>query len=132
VQFYDVNGDGRKDILVSKGVNGVGLFTDVYKASPLVSVKEAPNKPLEIALRQNYPNPFNPTTSISYDLPSGANVRLKVYDVLGREVATLVDGFVEAGNHRETLHAAHLASGVYFYRIEAGSFVQTKKLLLLR
>ncbi len=88
--------------------------------------------PTEFALGQNYPNPFNPTSTINYDLPIDAHITLKVYDVLGKEVATLVDGFVEAGYHRETLDASQLSSGVYFYRIQAGGFVSTRKLLLLR
>jgi hypothetical protein len=136
VAFYDFNHDGRKDFIISKfGVNSQGrgwTYAETYLASTLVSVMEQTLLPSEIQLSSNYPNPFNPVTTISYDLPIGAHVSLMVYDVLGREVTTLVDGFVEAGYHRETLNAGRLASGVYFYRIQAGSFVQTKKLLLLR
>jgi hypothetical protein len=88
--------------------------------------------PTHFSLEQNYPNPFNPSTAISYDLPIAGRVTMKVYDVLGREVATLVDGFVEAGHHRETFDASRYTSGVYFYRLTAGDFTQTKKLLLLK
>ncbi len=139
IQFYDFNKDGRKDFIVSKAVyvDPPGYFrnyADIYVGTSLVSVNEHASQelPERVILYPNYPNPFNPTTSISYDLPASANVSLKVHDLLGREVATLVDGFVEAGHHNETLNAAHLASGVYFFRIRAGGFVQTKKLLLLR
>lgn len=100
------------------------------------SVSGAPESmtslPTEFALLQNYPNPFNPSTTIKYNLPMGAHVTLKVYDVLGREVLTLIDQQAEGGYHSATLDASRLSSGVYFYRMQAGSFAQTKKLLLLR
>lgn len=95
--------------------------------------------PNNFELAQNYPNPFNPTTIISYNIPSvisteGRNLRvqLKVYDILGNEVATLVDGFKEAGYHSVEFNAATLASGVYFYKLQAGSFTETKKMILIR
>jgi hypothetical protein len=80
----------------------------------------------------NYPNPFNPTTTIRYDLPVDARVSLKIYDILGREIMTLVDGFVAAGYHHVELDASKLASGVYFYRLTAGSFTAVRKMLLLQ
>jgi hypothetical protein len=83
-------------------------------------------------LLQNYPNPFNPTTLISYFLPKVSYVTLKVYDIIGREVATLVDGRQSAGYHNITFNARDLPSGVYLYRIQADKFMETKKLLLLR
>ena len=88
--------------------------------------------PSEFVLHQNYPNPFNPSTTIQYDLPADANVSLKVYDMLGREVLSLLDGFETAGYHQTTVDGTKLASGVYFYRIRAGSFTDVKKLLLLK
>ena len=83
-------------------------------------------------LDQNYPNPFNPSTKISYSLAERSNVSLKVYDVLGNEVANLVNGTQEAGSHSLTFDGANLASGLYIYKIQAGQFTQSKKMMLLK
>lgn len=88
--------------------------------------------PLTFAVHQNYPNPFNPTTTISFSLPSKLFVRLKVFDALGREVSTLLSEELSAGTYSRQWNAEGLASGVYFYRMQAGNFVETRKLLLLR
>ena len=88
--------------------------------------------PKKFELSQNYPNPFNPATTIKYSIPKTSFVKLKIYDILGREVATLVNEEKTAGNFEVSFNAANLSSGVYFYRIQAGSFVATKKLLLLK
>jgi photosystem II stability/assembly factor-like uncharacterized protein len=88
--------------------------------------------PKEFALDQNYPNPFNPTTTIDYDIPKPSYVVLSVYDILGRKVATLVDAGKAPGHYRATFDATKLPSGVYFYRFEAGTYHNTKKLLLLK
>jgi hypothetical protein len=93
---------------------------------------ESSGFPNEFQLHQNYPNPFNPTTSISYRLPSASSVRLAVYDMLGREVAVLVDGRKEAGNHIANFNASRLTSGVYFYRLTADGFQDTKQMVLVR
>ena len=90
------------------------------------------NTPSAFSLSQNYPNPFNPSTKISFALPKAGDVKLVVFDLLGREVATVVNEFKTAGNHTVDFNAASLASGVYFYRIEAGDFTATKKMLLLK
>ena len=90
----------------------------------------------EYQLEQNYPNPFNPTTMIQYSVVNTGNVSLKVYDVLGNEVATLVNEEKQPGNYevefQSTVSNQQLASGIYFYQLRAGEFVQTKKMLLLR
>jgi len=93
---------------------------------------EADNLPKEFRLFQNYPNPFNPTTTIRFDLPKRTFVTLKVYDVLGREVATLVSADLQPGEHKVDFNAFSLASGLYLYRLETKEFVQMKKLMLLR
>lgn len=86
----------------------------------------------EFSLKQNYPNPFNPTTSIAYHLPASSQVSLKVYDMLGREVAVLVDEHKAAGVHQVQFDSSGLSSGVYLYQISAGDFVSTKKMMLLK
>jgi hypothetical protein len=88
--------------------------------------------PNDFILSQNYPNPFNPETRIKFAIPSGSDVTLKVYDLLGREVATLVNERLQPGSFETTFDGSGLASGVYFYRLSAGSFVETKKLVMMR
>lgn len=90
------------------------------------------NLPTEYRLEQNYPNPFNPETTIGFALPQQAFVKLTLFDVLGREVARLVHKDLPAGEHRIILSAHHLPSGVYVYRMEANSFVQQKKLAVMK
>lgn len=88
--------------------------------------------PTGYALNQNYPNPFNPTTIISYQLPTTAFVRLRVFDVLGNQVASLVNNEQHAGYYNVTFNANKLTSGIYFYRLEAGTYSETKKLMLVK
>jgi hypothetical protein len=86
----------------------------------------------EYALAQNYPNPFNPSTKISWQLPVGSQITLKVYDILGREVATLVNEYKPSGKYETEFNAAALPSGVYFYQLKAGEYLNTKKMILLK
>lgn len=88
--------------------------------------------PVEFVLEQNYPNPFNPSTKISYRLPVSSSITLKVYDLTGREVATLVDEYKTAGSYVVDFNAEGLSSGMYFYKLQAGSLVETKKMILLK
>jgi hypothetical protein len=97
-----------------------------------VNDKRMASLPTLFELSQNFPNPFNPSTNINYRLPVAADVILKVYDVLGREVKTLVNGHQTAGIYSVKFNASNLASGVYFYTLQAGSYHDTKKLLLLK
>jgi len=90
------------------------------------------NLPDHYSLNQNYPNPFNPSTQIKYALPSAGHVTLAVYNVLGQRVTNLVDGFREAGEHTEQWDASGYGSGVYFYRLSAGSFTETKRMVLVK
>ena len=105
-----------------------------YEYSKIVEV-ELP-APKNYALYQNYPNPFNPSTRIQYQVSSSEHVTLKVYDVLGNEVATLVDEYKPAGSYEAEFQSAvgnmQLASGVYYYQLKAGDFIQTKKMILMR
>ncbi len=98
----------------------------------ITGVESSQEVPAGFVLEQNYPNPFNPTTTIIYQLPVVSNVTLIVYDLLGRPVATLVNEHQTAGRHSVKFDAGELPSGVYFYRLQAGSFVRTKKMILLQ
>jgi hypothetical protein len=103
-----------------------------HEASGTVGVTDNNPLPAGFALEQNYPNPFNPSTTIRYELPMAAEVRLSVYDVLGREVSVLVNERRGAGVHEVRFDGSRLASGIYLYRLQAGSYVQTRKLALVR
>ena len=101
--------------------------------TPITGAEEpASRTPVFFALHQNYPNPFNPSTTIRYGLPSRSHVTLNVFNTLGQQVETLVDGEMEGGYHKVKFDAGDLASGVYLYRLQAGDFVQSRKLLLLK
>jgi hypothetical protein len=88
--------------------------------------------PAQYALYQNFPNPFNPSTVIRYQMPVNSRATLKVYDVLGRKIATLVDGEQSAGTHSVMFNAAGISSGTYFYRFQAGMYGETKKFTVLK
>jgi hypothetical protein len=128
-------------------LSGVGLFAanagtappshtaivDYFRVNSLVSdVAPAPAIPAAFALEQNYPNPFNPATTIRYGLPHKSAVQLTVYNMLGQQVVVLVQGEQEAGYHDVKLDCSGYSSGVYFYRLQAGGFVDVKKLVLVR
>ena len=127
--------------LYSLAVGGSYLFagtnaTGVWRRplSELITSVTPPsgNMPKTFLLSQNYPNPFNPSTIISYQLPMNSHVELTVYDVLGREVATLVNEKQTAGTHSVNFNASNLPSGVYFYRMQSGAVSETKKLILIK
>ena len=107
-------------------------FTLIITDGEVVSNEFDSGLPAAVALDQNYPNPFNPSTVIRYQLPVNSEVSLKVFDVLGREVANLIDGRMEAGYHQVTFNARDLASGMYLYRLQAGNKVFTKKFTLIK
>ena len=99
----------------------------------MLAVKEGnPNLPTSFELAQNYPNPFNPTTKIEFALPQSSRVSLTVFNILGQTVDVLLDRDLPAGYHEVDWNAGRYASGVYFYRLQAGNFVETRKMLLLK
>ncbi len=120
-----------------QGTDGFALgdlnwFPSQKAAWQLTGVTATEQAPTEFSLSPNYPNPFNPSTNIQFTLAKAARVELKVYNILGQEVATLVNGNENAGVHSVTFNAANLASGVYLYKIVAGDFVSARKMLLLK
>ncbi len=106
----------------------IGTWKDYHPTA----IKNIPNVPEKFQLMQNYPNPFNPSTTIEYQISSNSLVTLKIYNVLGQEVATLVDKMESPGNYSVRFNADKLASGTYFYRLQTGEFAQTKKMLLIK
>ena len=116
---------------------GPDSMNSIYQAlkwfNIVLDVNESGSSPVaEFALEQNYPNPFNPATTIKFSIPEASKVTLKIYDVLGREVRTLINDNREAGNHTINFDASGLASGMYIYRITAGNYTASKKMMLLK
>ncbi|MBL7127713.1 MAG: T9SS type A sorting domain-containing protein [Ignavibacteria bacterium] len=112
-----------------------GTGNGVYKRplSEIIGINQISNEvPKHLSLSQNYPNPFNPKTNIKFDIPKNAFVTMKVFDILGREVATLVNEKLAPGTYEVDWNGSGYTSGVYFYRLEAGDFVETKKMVLIK
>ncbi len=101
------------------------MITNIVRHNPIQT-------PDEFWLYNNYPNPFNPSTTIEFDLPKRSEVSLKVFNILGEEVATLVSDRLSAGSYSYEWDALNLASGVYLYRLQAGDYVETRKMVLMR
>jgi hypothetical protein len=112
-------------------LDGTPHFSDVLSL-PLAAVESKNDPPVALSLDQNYPNPFNPSTTIRYNLPSRSAVLLTVYNTVGQQVAILQNGEQEAGPHEVKFRGSGVPSGVYYYRIQAGRYVQTRTLVLLR
>ena len=109
--------------MLDSAANGLSLHIEQRNQESL---------PKEFLLEQNYPNPFNPSTIIRYELPKSEHVVLKVYDITGREIATLVNTTQGAGYKEISWNASDLATGIYFYRITAGTFTNVKKMMLVK
>ncbi len=119
---------------VAKSAFGNNLFIDDITSGTITGVgsQVTLNVPQKYELFQNYPNPFNPSTKINFDIPKAGIVTLKIYDLTGREITQLVNDNMSAGNYSIDFNAANIASGVYFYRLEAADFVQSKRMVLLK
>jgi hypothetical protein len=117
-----VNTTDTLEFLISDNQGGSWTKSIVLEYTP----------PRTFALEQNYPNPFNPSTTIQYQLPEEVKVRLEIYDLLGRKVTTLLDRRIPAGYHEVSFDASSLASGVYIYRLTAGSFSKTRKMMVMK
>jgi hypothetical protein len=115
---------------ISQGFKPIKV--DVYDADLANDVAEDEIQPYGFHLQQNFPNPFNPSTTIRYELPKESFISLRVFNLLGEDVATLVEGTRPAGVHAVQFDASKLVSGVYFYRLQAGEFVETKEMILLK
>jgi hypothetical protein len=122
-------------LLIGDRVIPMAAKGSVDISSPLdITVFYQPEKerPGQFVLSQNYPNPFNPTTKIHYELAMSAHVSLKIFDLLGRDVSTLVDEEKPSGSYNFDFNAANLSSGLYFYRLSAGDFVQIRKMAVIK
>jgi len=108
-----------------------GLFV-ITRNTVGTGVRTSPVTPSVFALEQNYPNPFNPATNVRFTIGSQQFVTLKIYDILGREVSTLVHVIMQAGNYTVPWNASNCSSGIYFYQLKAGDFIQTKKMILMK
>ncbi len=113
-------------------LDGSAHFTEPVIVQSLTGVDASNPVPTVFSLNQNYPNPFNPTTTISYGLPKATTMTLSVYNAIGQHVATLVEGQQSAGYHQATFDGSQLSSGVYLYRLEAGTFVATRTLVMVK
>ena len=122
--------DGSTPVIAYVGANWTGVFFD--NSSWVTDVISETGIPEVYSLEQNYPNPFNPNTTIRFSVPEQANVTLKIFNSIGQEVASLLNGEITAGNHEVDFNASALSSGVYFYRINSANFTSTKKMILLK
>ncbi len=112
--------------------NGWTYWLDIFPDTVTVYIANEVSIPASYELEQNYPNPFNPTTTIQYGIKERSSVELVMYDILGRQLEVLANEEQDAGYYKVNFSAGNLASGIYFYRIKAGTYVETKKMILLK
>ncbi len=127
----DVDSDGDMDVLFT-ALNSDNVAWCESDLIDDITKEKNENIPLQFSLHQNYPNPFNPSTTIEFTLPKSEFIVLKVYSILGKEVSTIVSKKLNQGNHSYTFNGKNLASGVYYYRFEAGDYVNTRKMIYLK
>jgi fibronectin type 3 domain-containing protein len=134
VSYLDNSAGNGKYYYVVAAVDISGNISEFSNeaSATLTDVQLEDAIPTEYALKQNYPNPFNPTTMIKFAIPEASQVKLAIYDVTGREVGLLVNEQMAAGTYSVDWNAVNLSTGIYFYRIEAGSFVNVKKMILIK
>jgi endoglucanase len=138
--YWDIGYYGNHGSGIFNRTTGAHVYPDILEAiidtskvGPVVGILQPPPSPTEFFLGQNYPNPFNPQTTISYSLPRASTVTLRVYDLIGREVATLLHNDREpAGDREVSFGGTNLPSGIYFYRLLAEDFIETKRMVLVK
>ena len=119
-------------LIDSSGYTMVEEYINSLVTGNITAVKNTKQIPVSFSLKQNYPNPFNPTTKIEYSIPVKSNVKLIIFDLLGREVVTLVDGEESPGNHSIIFDGSKLSSGVYIYSLFSAKQILSKKMILLK
>src|SRR4030095_1512086 len=131
---YAIGTDGSNVYITGEsGGNGSGLDIVTLKYSQLTVVNLRSGEiPTNYSLSQNYPNPFNPVTRIKFQIPHQGNVHLAIYDIMGKEMEVIVNENLQPGTYEIEWNATNFASGVYYYRITAGDFSETKKLILIK
>lgn len=122
-EFLSGVSTGSSNTILVGTINGLGILTGSLDEMEI---------PKTMVLHQNYPNPFNPVTTIRYGVSSPVMVKLKIYDILGNEIRTLVNEYQQSGTYNVQFNGSALSSGIYIYRLEAGKFVSVKKLTLLK
>jgi hypothetical protein len=132
-EFVHVSGvtDVPKGIVFA-ACGGEGMYAFDFSGIVVGMEDNFKSTPKNFTLFQNYPNPFNPTTTIEYDLPKASQVKIEIYNLLGKKIKTILDENKDAGNHKFVFNSNNLASGVYFFRIQAGKYSNSKKMILLR
>ena len=129
VEVYDLKYKEGPSILLA-ATHGRGCFT--FDISTIVNINNQHGLADKFSLSQNYPNPFNPSTTIKYEIPLGNQVTLKVYDVLGNEIASLINAKLNAGSYETEFNASKLSSGVYFYKLTVGDVSEIKSMILVK
>jgi hypothetical protein len=136
VQVYDLDKDGGMDLVICKdGTDSLGrlrYYSDLYVATPLMTVEDQSSPPMTVRLFQCYPNPFNGATVISYEISRTERVNITIFDLLGRQVAVVMDQFQEPGDYSIRWNAGSNSTGMYLCRLQVGKVALTTKLLLIR
>ena len=127
--FLDID---ASNVMSNENIGLLGCIISDTIYGKLTSVENIREMHQEYALFQNYPNPFNPTTIISYSIPESQLIEINIYDILGRRITTLIKEYKQAGIHTIEFNGFNLASGIYYYQLNAGTFIQTKKFILLK